>query len=262
MRKRGSLQKNKFQRRNYLVLVTVFSIALVVLFSYGIFQNGSENSSSITGLIVGDEQSTNNLFQELADKTMEEQELYTKTADLYTKMAQNTAERQKILTQIAEQEKTKESAVAADVAPPPIAPKECTDSDGKDYYAKGTVEVLKSGQVGVDVCTGDVLKEKICSQNNNGDWAIYFDLIVCDGLCKNYACPLSTKTAKCTETDKGKDKMVKGTTKYDSTAIIKTDSCPNAGTLTEYYCEDGVIKEGSIKCASGLTCFDGACVQK
>jgi len=258
VKKRGSKQKDKFQRRNYLVILSVFSVALLVLFSYGIFQNGS----SITGLIVGDEQAPPNLYQQLVDKAIEEQELYTK-------MTQNSAERQKILVKIiAEQQTVKETPVVADVAnppPPPPAPKECTDSDGKDYYTKGTVSVLKSGKVGVDTCTstatGYVLKEKTCAQDAKSEWIINFETIVCDASCDGYTCPISTKNAKCTETDNGKDPSVKGTTKYESNSDVMSDFCTPAGFISEYYCEDGVIKQESIKCA-GFLCSNGACVKK
>ncbi len=268
MKKRGSVRKSKFQKRNYLVLVVVFSIALVVLFSYGIFQNSSGDSSPITGLIVGDQQTSPDLYQQLVDKAIEEQELYSK-------MTQNSAQRQKILVQIiAEQQKPKEPVSVADVAatpppppPPPVAPKECTDSDGKDYYTKGTVEILNSGKIGVDTCTststGYLLKEKICAQNTKGEWVINFESIICDASCDGYTCPLSTKTAKCIETDNGKDTKVKGTTKYESTAVSMIDSCPPNGLyVTEYYCEDAVIKQESIKCDGGSLCSDGACVKK
>ncbi len=222
---------------------------------------------------MGDEQTSPDLYQQLVDKAIEEQELYSK-------MTQNSAQRQKILVQIiAEQQKPKEPVSVADVAAtppppvsPPVAPKECTDSDSKDYYTKGTVNVLKSGKIGVDTCssvsTGYVLKEKICAQNTKGEWVIDSESIICDASCDGYTCPISTKTAKCTETDKGKDLSVKGITKYENKLYgagdtIPTDFCPPNGLyVTEYFCEDGVIKQESIKCDSGFLCSDGACVKK
>jgi len=270
VKKRGSKQKNKSQKRNYLVLVTVFSIALAILFSHSIFQN----SSSITGLDIGDVQTPPNLYQQLVDKAIEEQELYTK-------MSQNSAERQKILVLIiAQQQKTvviadaptpPEKVVAPETTPvpaptPAFIPDGCTDSDGRDYFKQGTVEVVKNNEKGSDYCSPgkklypNLLLEKVCLLS--GDYlSTSIDQIYCDAPCDNGACPISTKTAKCTETDNGKDLFVKGTTKYEGGQLLLTDSCVTASAVRENYCEDGVIKQKIILC-DGTSCSDGACVKK
>ncbi len=273
MKKRGSKSKNKSQKKNYLVLVTVFSLALAILFSHSIFQN----SSVITGLVVGDSPETNSLFQQLVDKALEEQELNTK-------MAQNSAERQKILLQIiAQQQKPNEPVAASDtstipsttpsappattpVVTPAFIPDGCTDSDGRDYFKQGTVEVVKNNEKGSDYCSPgkklypNLLLEKVCLLS--GDYlSTSIDQIYCDAPCDNGACPISTKTAKCTETDNGKDLFVKGTTKYEGGQLLLTDSCVTASAVRENYCEDGVIKQKIILC-DGASCSDGACVKK
>jgi len=266
VRKRGSLKKNKFQRRNYLVLVAVFSIALVVLFSHSIFQN----SQQITGLDVGATPDPPNLYQQLVDKAIEEQELYTK-------MTQNSAERQKILVQIiAQQQVAPKAEVVADTtatpatpATPPtpaFTPEGCTDSDGKDYFKKGTVEVAKAQEKVDDYCSPSqkfpqLLLERICLVLSDGTLSTSMEQIYCSGPCDKGACPVSTKTAKCTETDNGKDLFVKGSAKYDSDTTALTDSC--AGPMVaEYFCEDAVLKKKNFLCDTGFTCSDGACVKK
>ena len=158
----------------------------------------------------------------------------------------------------------------------------CTDSDGVDYYKKGTVTINPyfDGSVfnAADACgaqryEGYVIEET-CNLNDNKDTFVPINY-KCPYGCSEGACIQQNQTNTCTDSDDGKDYYVKGTT----TGIIRctdqaqcmtpqtvSDLCGSDGfTLTEFYCDnDGFqvvdLTSGtySYKCPNG--CSNGACV--
>jgi len=88
---------------------------------------------------------------------------------------------------------------------------------------------------------------------------------ICAYGCKNGAC-LPTHTSTCTDSDEGKNPYVKGTVTYNGQT--HTDFChmiihsgiPSTTKVYEFYCENGIMKEGPITCPTGTSCQNGACV--
>ncbi|MFH1786001.1 MAG: hypothetical protein ABH842_06245 [Candidatus Micrarchaeota archaeon] len=130
----------------------------------------------------------------------------------------------------------------------------CTDSDGgDDNYVLGTTTGL-NGQF-TDYChtNGNDVMEYYCDSSDNAQ----VKQMMCQvtGVCQNGACTTSSPTT-CTETDGGKDELVKGTT-TDSTGS-NTDYCTPFGGLNEYYCDNGQMKSDVLMCSVG-TCQNGVC---
>ena len=74
---------------------------------------------------------------------------------------------------------------------------------------------------------------------------------------------LGTEKGKCTDTDGGKNKEVKGTVSYTGRAYSYTDYCFSRGKgpgkyLKEYFCLSGIESQDFL-CDN--TCIDGACVK-
>ncbi|MDD5096573.1 MAG: hypothetical protein PHY95_03605 [Candidatus ainarchaeum sp.] len=64
--------------------------------------------------------------------------------------------------------------------------------------------------------------------------------------------------AACTDSDGGRDTYSAGTVSLGS--VNRSDSCVDAYTIREYYCEDGAILGASeLSCGTGYACTDGAC---
>lgn len=61
----------------------------------------------------------------------------------------------------------------------------------------------------------------------------------------------------CSETDNGRDILVKGTTTKGTSG--KTDSCVGTGSVLEYYCSDNAITNSTVACPAGMNCQDGSC---
>ncbi len=91
----------RFQQRNRRIIVTLFSVFLVVMFGLSIFRNSS--NTSITGLAVAeDTDNTKNLYRELAQNAQEEKEILTSISKNYEELSKNAAEEQKILKNLIE----------------------------------------------------------------------------------------------------------------------------------------------------------------
>jgi hypothetical protein len=68
----------------------------------------------------------------------------------------------------------------------------------------------------------------------------------------------TTVVSTCTDTDNGKNALVKGS--VESASGTGTDSCLGDGTkVMEYYCSGGIIKTEDIACIGNTLCSDGAC---
>ncbi|MBI2103321.1 hypothetical protein HYT55_05745 [Candidatus Woesearchaeota archaeon] len=271
MKKRGSnIQKRKSQQRNYVVVITVLLITLVILFSHSIFQGNSQEIQSVTGLVVESGQDAKSLFQQLADKALEEK-------DLYTTMAQNAADRQKIFMQIAEQQ----TSSVVSVTPP--AGSDCYESDGgKDFYKKGEKNNQGGVQFPADECilTGYVtppLKEYYCDENGQ----MTTKLVGCPNGCQEGAC-LGPKPTPglCFDNDLTNDPTKKGAIFIiDDSFVSKpgsySDSCISETILKQVSCNkdsnayvkakyplDSAKVYNTSNCPTGQKCFNGACVQK
>jgi|GEM_PF-1322077 len=72
-------------------------------------------------------------------------------------------------------------------------------------------------------------------------------------------CPVDV-SAECSETDSGKDTMIKGTTTLASGSQFE-DSCTDESTVMEFYCSNDVAEYENIPCPVGYQCTDGACVE-
>ncbi len=125
----------------------------------------------------------------------------------------------------------------------------CDDSDAKDIFSGGGV--ISNGKTFTDVCKDrTAVKEYFCE----GDEAKYSEIPCPAGyMCDAGKCVESP----CTDSDQGSKPNEKGTTTSGSES--STDSCKDAGTVTEYYCDDAQIKSKTMDCAAGFTCSDGAC---
>lgn len=127
----------------------------------------------------------------------------------------------------------------------------CDDPDGRDIFNAGGV--FSDGKTYTDVCVDrTAVKEYYCEDGS----ANHVEVSCPPG----YACA-SGKCAEspCTDSDGGSKPDVKGT--VVSGSDTNTDSCKDAGTVTEYYCDGGSAKSKSMECASGSRCLDGACVE-
>ncbi len=166
--------------------------------------------------------------------------------------------------------------------------RKCIDEEGKNEDVKGTV--VYSEQAYTDSCIDpNHLREYYCYYDK-----VQEEVITCkngytcqDGMCKpcncpnGYTCqdgtcrfstPPTTIISSCTDSDEGKYNT-KGTVTYNGQAY--TDTCtyctgicsangscrlsPGCGAVIEYYCENGVMKQGIQTCGSGSTCQNGAC---
>jgi hypothetical protein len=69
-------------------------------------------------------------------------------------------------------------------------------------------------------------------------------------------------TQTCTDSDKGKNYVVKGSTIVvysNGTKQTNTDSCNKDGTLKEWYCQNSTALSANVKCPSGYYCTTGLC---
>jgi len=64
----------------------------------------------------------------------------------------------------------------------------------------------------------------------------------------------------CTDSDMGRDIFVKGTASTDEGS--STDSCEDATTVMEYYCDGDLVAFESIPCPAAHECRDGACKEE
>lgn len=128
----------------------------------------------------------------------------------------------------------------------------CSDSDGgADELKKGTTSAGSDSET--DRCLdAQTVKEFYCTRDTISSRDIECDtgMECVDGACVE---------GMCEDSDGGKDASVKGTTEKGT--LSQTDSCLNPSTVREYFCQDGLIKNEMMECASGYECKDGACVE-
>jgi len=160
---------------------------------------------------------------------------------------------------------------------------QCRESDnGVNYDVKGTACI---GTIcNTDVCLSNnktiieyYIKENdaadgLCSPSTNISRQTY----TCPNGCSNGAClgpqnetpivvvetPTPAITQICTDSDKGKNYVVKGsaTIAYSNgTKQTFTDSCNKDGTLKEWYCQNNTSLSANVKCPSMYYCSSGVC---
>lgn len=158
----------------------------------------------------------------------------------------------------------------------------CTDTDGgKNYWVKGEVSYDSSDHYR-DTCLGYTLVEYSCGlPAGQTQPTIGAEEKFCESGCQAGAClgtpppaepkpeeppaepePKPEPVAECIDSDGGKDYFVKGeNTDFGDT---RSDSCFNANTVTEFYCEQAAGQPRPSrgaeqkKCEHG--CKDGACL--
>jgi|GEM_PF-4531523 len=148
----------------------------------------------------------------------------------------------------------------------------CKDTDGgADWNVKGTIYEAGSIYDGrSDYCDTNpvngrpIVVELICVSVNTPQAGQTWNY--CPDGCYDGACINQTNTTTqptCTETDRGKDEFLKGTTSIGNDS--HTDGCYN-NSVIEYYCSydsqygTPVIKKDQVTCSFG--CSDGACLSK
>ena len=126
----------------------------------------------------------------------------------------------------------------------------CSDSDnGINVKIKGTIVSGSTSQT--DSCyAASTVKEYYCANGSisSQDIACGSSESCVDGACVE---------KPCSDTDSGKDPLVSGTVTKGSDTYV--DSCYDAQTVHEYYCDSGTVKDEKMACQSGYSCADGRC---
>lgn len=150
----------------------------------------------------------------------------------------------------------------------------CTDSDGgSNYLVKGSCLSPLNGQIYSDSCsssgeqglTSEIVYECTCiSPDDMGYGSVYCrDIYGPNSFCEDGVCVVVD--VNCTDSDGGKDHLVKGTCSDGLGTVI--DKCINSEWMTEYSCSSPYTCEASnINCASlygeDYVCENRACVMK
>lgn len=127
----------------------------------------------------------------------------------------------------------------------------CTDTDG-GAIAETRGTAAAAGSSSTDSCeTDSSVKEYYCSGGS-----VLSRTMDCGtgSHCVNGACVAYT----CTDSDNGQNENTAGSVTLGSTT--SNDTCVDASTVKEYYCEAGQIKNKNIACASGKVCQAGSCI--
>jgi hypothetical protein len=139
----------------------------------------------------------------------------------------------------------------------------CSDSDGINYYSKGTVTVSYSnGSTGTfdDYCWGsDDLRERTCTGNIQSGEDFYCNTTCTDGKC-DIGDPVQPKTITSCDGEYInyyiKDEVVVGYS--DGSSETFTDYCTSSTQVMEYYCSGNTFGNRTYdNCFSG--CQDGIC---
>ncbi len=128
---------------------------------------------------------------------------------------------------------------------------ECEDGDGgKDKYEASYVRI--GDDEWEDYCRDDdTVREYYCSDGEvkHKDMDCPSDYYCDDGECVK---------ATCYDSDGGKDRYDKGTTRKGSRE--ETDYCYTSNSVKEYYCSNGEIKSEILVCPSNYYCSNGECI--
>lgn len=140
----------------------------------------------------------------------------------------------------------------------------CRDTDGgEDVYVKGTLSVYTptyGNQTVVESCADTRTMDELVCLTGDPTYAYTHKKTACGNGCKDGAC-LKPKT--CSETDRGNNKMLKGTnTIYNGDGTVFTtgvDYCFDRNTVAEMTCNGGQWNITYEDCGDGYTCDLGAC---
>lgn len=123
---------------------------------------------------------------------------------------------------------------------------ECTDSDGLDFFVRGTVDM--GTQEFTDYCSGSMVVEYTCEDNE-----VSKVNHSCENGCSDGAC-MEGSGDSCTDTDGGVEYFQQGSVTSDGEVL--EDEC-RGETVLEYYCGDGLVHLKEFLCPNG--CSDGRC---
>jgi hypothetical protein len=130
----------------------------------------------------------------------------------------------------------------------------CSDSDdGEDIYEAGTTS--KGNDSSSDICSGsNAIKEYYCSSDNR----IMSKVLSCGTgyECSGGKC---IEQEKCTDTDNGKDKYIRGVVTTSSGSY--PDDCYSSSQVLEYYCSGDEMKSEKLSCSLDYECKQGKCVE-
>jgi hypothetical protein len=141
---------------------------------------------------------------------------------------------------------------------PPVNPG-CVGPGTYDIHVKGSV--VLNGTEYSDTCIEFmVVKDYYCKDDK---------MEAVNNECPaGYGCTLGACVVQefvCTETDGGKDLLVKGNTivsKGIHTSFNKIDECIEVGTIEENYClENGTAATEELDCGTGFKCVNGKCIE-
>jgi|GEM_PF-2621517 len=133
---------------------------------------------------------------------------------------------------------------------------DCVETDsGRDYTTSGTLTYKWSDYV--DTCQGNYdMIEYYCEDDKMKQENHHCDV---GQRCVDGACIVLD--ASCTDSDSSNELELGTTIQYGGGMVIgsSTDSCVDAASRTEYYCEDGMAKSRVEPCPLDYYCEGGAC---
>lgn len=167
----------------------------------------------------------------------------------------------------------------------------CKDTTAvKEYYCEnGAVAMAELPCPGGYACVNGACVVTPCTDTDNGAIAETKGIATASGTSSTDSCASATKVLEyycsggsvlsremdcgtgkqctdgacisitCVDSDNGQGTDTAGATTYGAT--VNNDSCADASTVKEYYCESGQVKSKNIACASGKVCQAGKCVE-
>lgn len=131
----------------------------------------------------------------------------------------------------------------------------CVDTDnGKNVLEFGTTsKASASFNDSCDPTTTIVVYEYFCEGNSVTSLSL-----TCPSGMECSAGKCAEAQPSCADSDNGQNTGVKGTASAEGKG--STDVCYDGGTVKEYYCSNGAVKESMLECGQGEACQDGQCV--
>jgi hypothetical protein len=129
---------------------------------------------------------------------------------------------------------------------------DCIDSDGLDYYTRGTL-VDAYGSFEDSCLDGKTVIEYYCEELE-GKMLAKPKQVMCDGECDDGRCVESEKVVEVCE-----EFFDDGVRTVEYMDEIYSSYCLSADTLKEYFCKEGKVESVINSCDNGK-CIDGDCV--